>query len=121
MLQMLKCAHQAVHPLLQPDSRLGLGAAGVQQSVLHLDKHQLIGRQRDAVKVVLASGVEALVAGPVALLPPVHPLIPTGCKEGSVAAFFYLRKQAGDALLCLHAVATSQTVELMVRTRATAT
>lgn len=42
----------------------------------YLHKHQLIGGQSHAVKVKIACGVQALVAGPVALLPPVHSLIP---------------------------------------------
>ena len=42
----------------------------------HLDKDQLVDRQRHTVKVKVACGVQPLVAGPVALLPPVHSLIP---------------------------------------------
>lgn len=56
--------------------RLGLGTHGCQQGLLDLDENELILRKCDAIKIVIPCGIEALVARPVALVPPVYTLVP---------------------------------------------
>ena len=67
----------------------------------HLDKDQLVDRQRHAVKVKVACGIQPLVAGPVALLPPVHSLIPAMWTSFSKGPPFWQEVSPPDLSLCV--------------------